>query len=222
MEDSFFIGAYWGPRSVPLIEIVTNTIKTLKKLGELDEQFLDWYELGMRRKQALTNKVIQDTEGITKLYSKSLGEFETKSDSLTDNGFVLGLWTGHREEESSRITFTVGLNSKRVSNCCVLKLPFEGKAKDRLVTLTKARSIVELLVDIWDPDFAIFTSHNLVSKLSGSVDIGWITYRKVIKKGRLKNERIINEKYKNGNLFILDSMNFDAARDGNELRSQPH
>jgi hypothetical protein len=211
MEDSFFIGAYWGPRSVPLIEIVTNTIKTLKKLAECDEQFLDWYELGMSRKQALKHKVIQDIESITKLYFKSLREFETNANSLTDNGFVMGFWTGHREEESSRITFTVGLNSKRVSNSCVLKLPFEGKAKDRLVTLTKARSIVELLVDIWDPDYAIFTSHNLVNKLSGITDIGWITYRKVIKKGRLKNERIINKKYKNGNLFILDSMNFGCA-----------
>lgn len=55
----------------------------------------------MSRKQALKYKVVTDIESVTQLYFKSSGKIESNSNSLTDSGFVVGFWTGHKEEESS-------------------------------------------------------------------------------------------------------------------------
>lgn len=218
MIDSFYIGAYWGSRTETLVEVAHKALKTLQKLGAIDEQFLDWYELGMSRKQALAKRVILDLEIIEELFRKAVKKGELGEKGFAEIGFVLGLWTGHKDDEPSNISFNVGAAHKRLSNCCVLKIPYEGTARERLLQPEKAKAIIAMLVETWDPDYAVLTSHGLNDMLNDANEVGWIIYRKSIKRMPKISNKIIYEQRRDGHLFYLVNENYyDDYSLANEL-----
>ena len=212
MLDSFYIGAYWGSRAEPLDQVKNKIIQTLKLLGELDEQFLNWYELGMSRKKALENKFVSNDENIKRLCLQKVKKGELDKNGFSKSGFIFSLWTGHKEEEASSISFVVGdeLKISNLGNSCVIKIPYEGDAKDRLLKIDKAKKIISFLVEIWNPDYAVLTSHVLGNKLNVLNEIGWITYRKSIKRISKISDSIFHEESENGHWFFLKS-EYDIA-----------
>ena len=213
MTDSFYIGAYWASRAEPLLQIVNEILLTIKRLSEVDEQFSDWYEKGFSRKQALEKKVILNNETIERLCLQTVKRGELNEKGFAKMGFLFSLWTGHSEGESSTISFSVGgsYNNVNLSNSVVIKMPFEGAARERLLHIEKAKKIIALLVDIWHPDYAVLTSHELGDKLNVGNKIGWITYGKSIHRIPKISEEVIHEKYKNdGHLFYLKLPNSNS------------
>jgi hypothetical protein len=210
MADSFYIGIYWGSRPEPFGEITNKVIQTLKKLGELDEQFLNWYEQGMSRKKALEKKFSLDAENIKKLCLERVKTGELNEKGYASNGFIFGLWTGHKEENSSSISFIVGgaFNTDKLKNSCVLKIPYEGGARERLLNYNKAREIIAELIKIWNADYAVLTSHELSNKLKVVNEIGWITYRKLLRRSPKISNKVVYEN-NDGHWFYLRSENYD-------------
>ncbi len=206
MTDSFIIGAYWGSRAEPLAQIVDTVKETLIRLSKIDEQFLIWHELGMSRKKALEKKFSIDNDSIQKICLQKVkkGEFDEKG--FAKMGFLMGLWTGHKEEESNNISFNVGgsYNTDKLNNSCVLTVPYEGSSKERILQIEKAKAIINVLVELWKPDYAVLTSDNLRDKLNVGNNIGWITYRKSIKRVPRLNSKVVYEECGSGHLFSLN------------------
>lgn len=215
MENSFYIGAYWGSRSESLKQVTNKVLQTFEKLSDIDEQFLNWYEGGVNRKQALKTKVAFNNETIERLCLEKVKNGELDEKGFAKMGFLFGLWTGHSDEESSSITFSVGASFKspHLCNSCVLKIPFEGTARERLLRLGKARLIISTLVEIWKPDYAVLTSRDLNDRLAIVNDVGWITYRKTIKQIPKISSKVVYEKANGGHWFYfsLESNNYDSS-----------
>jgi hypothetical protein len=114
MIDTFYIGAYWQERKELLENVVEPTVKTLIELSKADEQFVKKYELGANKKQALEHEVSISKEDIEKLYSQGLKKNDIDKDGYSKIGYRLSLWTGHKNEKSCKISFTVGKNSVRL------------------------------------------------------------------------------------------------------------
>lgn len=206
MADSFIFGAYWGSRAEPLAQAANKVLQTLKRLGEIDELFLNLYEVGRSRKEALKKKVSLELGTINRICQEAaMGELD--SNGFAKNGFVFSLWTGHKDEESSSISFAVGdiFKIPNLTNSCVIKLPREDEAKKRL--LQEAKKIIFTLVQIWEPDYAVLTSNEVRDKLMVGNRIGWITYRKTIKNTPKISNKVLHERSGQGHLFYFNSPN---------------
>jgi hypothetical protein len=120
----------------------------------------------------------------------------------------LSVWTGHEDNKSSQISFGAGKNSERLSNVCLIKIPSEGPARNRLLHFDKVKEIITLLVQNWDPDVVVLNSRELSNKLDVMNEIGWVTYRKKLK-GRIKlSDKIVHESdFLGGHLFYLKTDN---------------
>lgn len=216
MIDSFYIGAYWGPRAEPLSEVSGKILQTFEKLITVDEQFLNWYEGGMSRKKALEKKVVFNKETIETLCLQLVKKGELDQKGFAKMGFLFGLWSGHSDEESSSISFNVGKENERLTNACVISIPFEGAARERLLEPGKAKEIISILIEIWNPDYAVLASSELNNMLEIVNDIGWITYRKSLKRMPKISDKVIYEKFGNGHLFHLaneSSYNYNLANE---------
>jgi hypothetical protein len=208
MNDVFFVGAYWNARREILEDVIQPTLEVLERLSEFDEQFLTFYELGYSRKSALENKVLLNVENIKELYKKGHKKKDIDSFGYSGVGFNLSLWTGQRDRESSSLSFRVGKNSDKVSNSCLISLPAEGVAKDRLLHFNKAKIILDLLIEAWDPDTVVLTSRKLSDSLTAITDVGWMTYKKLLEKNVRVIDNIIHDPYyKGGHLFYLKTNN---------------
>jgi hypothetical protein len=205
MIDSFYIGAYWGSRARPLEQVIDKVLQTLQKLAEIDMQFLNWHEGGNSRKQALKKAIELNHETIEKLCLQKVKKGELDENRFAKMGFLFGLWSGHQDEESSSISFNVGgaFTSPHLSNSCVITIPFEGAARERLLQVEKAKKIICVLVDIWTPDYSVLASSSLNNKLNVVNDIGWVTYYKSIRRIPKTSNKVVYEKYDSGHLFYL-------------------
>lgn len=211
MARSFYIAAYWGSRAESLLHIRDKILQTLELLATIDQHFLNWYERGMSRKQALERGVSLSAENIERLCRKAVKKTELDNRGFSKNGFHFGLWTGHPNNETSSISFTVGDTFKitNLSNVCTISIPSEGVARERLLQVEKAKKVLSILVDVWNPDYAVLMSHDLSEKLNTGNKIGWITYHKSIKQVPKLSSKIVYEKSNNGNWFYPVSDNYD-------------
>ena len=213
MTDTFHIGAYWKNRKQLLDNIINPTVQTLKELGEIDEQFLNLYELGNSRKQALENKVSVSSESIKKLYQKRSKKNDFDQNGYSKIGYRLSLWTGHTDYESSAISFNAGSSSTLLTDLCLINIPTEGTAKNRLLQFDKVKEIINLLIQKWNPDIIVLNSRELSNALDTTNEVGWVTYTKKLK-GRVKlNDKVVHEEdFSGGHLFYLKTEN-DLAYD---------
>ena len=206
MTDSFIVGAYWSSRAEALNDVKNKIIQTLQRLSKIDEQFLKWYETGSSRNEALEKIAVLDDKTIERLCMAKVKKGELDELGFSKMGFLFSLWTGHSDDQSSSISFSVGTASKWLTNSCVITLPFEGAARERLLKSNKAKEIVKVLVEIWNPEYAVLSSEELNNRLDRANELGWITYRKVIP--QIPNAvKIVHEKYNEGHLFFLNGEN---------------
>lgn len=202
MVDSFYLGAYWTQRKENLDTVVSRTLSFLQELTRLDEQFLNWYEQGYSKKEALSKKIIIDKEYIETLYKKSVKKNDLDSEGFSKIGYSIGLWSGHEEEHSSSLSINCGHSSKFFSNSVVITMPTEGELKERLLSLVTQKELFNLLIKNWNPDNIILSSNRLKSEI-GTDEIGWITYYKSIRRAPKIGNKIVYEKYSGGHLFYL-------------------
>jgi len=208
MLDTFIIGAYWKDRKQLLDNIITSTLQTLKRLSEIDEQFVNLYELGMSRKEALEHKALLSHKYIEKLYLKRVKKNDLDPNGYSKIGYRLSLWTGHKDGEASNISFGVGKSSDKLTNVCLIQMPFEGAASDRLLHFDKIKEIITILIQKWDPEVVVLNSTELSNKLNVMNEVGWVTYRKKVKgKVKLSNKVIHDDNFLSGHLFYLNGHN---------------
>jgi len=202
MIDSFYLAAYWVQRKENLHIVVEKTISFLQDLTRLDEQFVNWYEQGYNKKDALSNKIIIDKESIETLYKKGVKKNDLDNEGFSKIGYSIGMWSGDKEEYSSSLSINCGHASKFFSNSCVITIPAEGEQKERLLKLIKQKELVNLLIKSWEPDNIVLSSSKLKSEI-GTDEVGWVTYYKSLRRIPKISDKVIYEKSNSGHLFYL-------------------
>lgn len=206
MNDSYYIGAYWSARAEAL-QMITMKIKlTLESLKLIDEQFIEWYETGTSYIGSLKKLDLNDASRIEKLCLEKVKKTELDERGIAKMGFLFSLWSGNQiEEEASSISFNVGKSNARLINSCVLKFPHSGIARDRLLEIALSKRIVEKLVEIWSPDYAVLISDKLRSDIGFGNKLGPITYQKLIKSVPKIGQNVLYEKFNEGHLFSISN-----------------
>ncbi|RKR82798.1 hypothetical protein BDD43_2987 [Mucilaginibacter gracilis] len=205
MIDTFYIGAYWKYRQERLQPVVEKTVGVLNGLKKVDKQFMTWYELGGSRKKALEKMFNTDHDSVNEAYQKMIRKNDIDQQGYSKVGFQFSLWSGHSDDETSNISIIAGTHSDHIANNCIVSIPDDGEARSRLLRLDKVKSVINILIDNWDPEIVILKSSTLSRTLQSTNRLGWVSY--FAQPQRLaENSGLVHEKayHGQGDLFYLD------------------
>ncbi|MFP2933083.1 Imm52 family immunity protein [Pyxidicoccus sp. 3LG] len=116
--DSYYAGAYWGPRRESPEECAKRLGALLAGLSETDPSLARWFQQGKSRKDALNRPLgpnVADLEAFVR---------RGKDRTFDELGFSVGGWNGAADDyEASGFLIACGGYSEWVNNRCVFTLP---------------------------------------------------------------------------------------------------
>lgn len=182
MDEHPYIGAYWYDREESVERCAQRVHDFLTQLQEIDPVFQQWYQRGRSRKDALKNKLRLDPTHLKTLLLARRQWTEVKPRTLIPElGFSMGAWNGGIEGSSVGLNISCGCYGTYTSNVCVIDLPSIGPAAERLLKADVLKKVLEVIVNNFEPEWTIATSHRYREKLQAEFGItkpfvSWITY----------------------------------------------
>nr|WP_224250094.1 Imm52 family immunity protein [Hyalangium gracile] len=99
---------------------------------------------------------------------------------IEDLGFSLELWNQSPDSKATKLRVTCGSYSEWVNNVCLLDLPWQGAAAERMLTTPVLVQMLECMVTAWEPDWGIVSTQyamDLIPKAQKEESrVGWMTY----------------------------------------------
>jgi hypothetical protein len=138
--------AFWGPRPQSIDDGLAAFVATLRGLGELDERFGRWFDLGKSMKDALRREIAVDPDAIRPFLKRN----QENGRVFEELGWSFSAWNGAaRDEDSLDFRSHFSVTSQWVKNSVVFKLPPEWEQD-----LGRARRALDIVVRTWRPEQA--------------------------------------------------------------------
>ena len=148
-----FLGAYWSARQESESEAVGRVSSFLTWLVRFEPELATWYGLGKSRKDALRRPLLAfDSASVLPRMRRNRSDVDHSV--IEALGWSLSLWNGRDVSFSC----CVGLYSPRLGNCVLVN--FGSRAK--YPTQEQQKAIVEAMIELFDPDHAVATSHKVL------------------------------------------------------------
>jgi hypothetical protein len=173
--DSYYAGAYWGPRKETPEECARRAEVFLAAIADIDPSFSRWFEGGRSRKDALKRPIEPSGEALEKRVRRG------RDRQFEDLGYSVWAWNGASDDyDACGFSFYCGRYSDVAPNNCVVDLPTRGPNAERILSVTVLTRLVRSMVLAWEPDSALATStmHRDAVTPDGDVRtfVGWIMY----------------------------------------------
>ena len=173
--DSYYAGAYWGPRKETPEECARRAEAFLAAIAKLDPAFSQWFEQGRSRKDALKRSIESSGEALEKRVRRG------RDRQFEDLGYSLWAWNGAPDDyDACGFNFKCGGYCEGLFNRCVVTLPARGPNSERVLSVPVLTGLVRSMVLAWEPDSALATSSMLSEAVipDGNADtfVGWIMY----------------------------------------------
>jgi hypothetical protein len=173
--DSYYAGAYWGPRKESPEECARRAEVFLTAVAKVDPSFARWFQQGRSRKDALKRPIEPTRAALEKLIRRG------RDRQFEDLGYAVWAWNGVCVDyEDSGLNFKCGAYCDVVSNVCVCNLPTRGPNAERVLSVPVLSGLLRSMALAWEPDFAIATSTMHRDKVSpkgiAGTFVGWIMY----------------------------------------------
>ncbi|HYO59577.1 immunity 52 family protein [Archangium sp.] len=173
--ESYYAGAYWGPRKESPEECARRAEVFLAAVSNVDPSFSRWFQQGRSRKDALKRPIEPTRAALEKLIRRG------KDRQFEDLGYSVWAWNGVCVDyDDSGFNFACGIYSDCVSNRCVFNLPTRGPNAERVLSEPILTGLVRSMVLAWEPDSAIATSTLHRDKVAptgkSGTFVGWIMY----------------------------------------------
>ncbi|WNG41136.1 hypothetical protein F0U61_51120 [Archangium violaceum] len=173
--DSYYAGAYWGPRKETPEECARRAEAFLAAVADIDPSFSRWFEQGRSRKDALKRPIAPSPAALEKLIRRG------KDRQFEDIGYSVWAWNGEPDDyDACGFDFKCGGYCEGLSNRCVVNLPTRGPNAERVLSVPVLTGLVRSMALAWEPDSAIATStmHRDAVSPEGIAEtfVGWIMY----------------------------------------------
>ncbi|WNG28780.1 hypothetical protein F0U62_35855 [Cystobacter fuscus] len=173
--ESYYAGAYWGPRKESPEECARRAEAFLSAVANVDVSFSRWFQQGKSRKDALSRPIEPTREALEKLIGRG------RDRQFEDLGYSVWAWNGVCVDcQDIGLNFSCGAYSEAVSNVCVCTLPTRGPNSERVLSVPVLTGLLRSMVLAWEPDFALATSSMLHDKVapknSAETFMGWLMY----------------------------------------------
>jgi hypothetical protein len=178
--ETYYAGAYWGPRKEPPEECARRTAEFLRLLAECDPCLSHWYKLAKSLKDARKYPLMPpEVSTLTEMFQRGVSR-ENGGPVNERLGFSIWIGNGGDKYDSADLRISGGVYSEAVSNVCVLSLPTLGYGAnaERVLTASVLTGAVRSMALAYEPDWAVAMSHahrDMIDKAS-NVWLGWITY----------------------------------------------
>ena len=173
--ESYYAGAYWGPRKEKPGECAKRLQIFLDNLPTVDPIFSHWFRQGRTRKDALSKPIKPDHKALEESLRRSVDRH------FKNLGCSIWAWNGVCVDyDDSGFNIQCGGYFEHLSNVCVFKLPTRGPHADRILTGHTLARLVKSMVLAWEPESAISTStvhREMVTDRAGAdTFVGWVMY----------------------------------------------
>ncbi|MFE8604819.1 immunity 52 family protein [Archangium violaceum] len=173
--DSYYAGAYWGPRKETPEECARRAQAFLASIAKVDPSFSQWFEQGRSRKDALKRPIEPSGEALAKRVRRG------KDRQFEDIGYSVWAWNGEPDDyDASGFNFKCGGYCEGLSNRCVVNLPGRGPNAERVLSVPVLTGLIRSMVLAWEPDSALATStmhRDAVTPDDNARDfVGWLMY----------------------------------------------
>jgi len=175
MNENPFIGAYWPARKESRRECAERITRFLLSIQD-HAAFARWIPKTRSRKSVSVPLEITVDAIEQRLKTNNR---DTDGTAIQELGFNLSIWNGS-DEASASFSVTCGAFSNFVKNSAVLYLPPQPSPIDA-ASRTVLRSFLEKSVAAWDPEDAVATSNEFMTRKGGGmpwVAGGWFVYRR--------------------------------------------
>jgi hypothetical protein len=177
MQDSYYVGAYWGPRKETALECARRAELFLHMLARCDPSFTQWYRAGRGVPRELPGHPVRaDITELEKLLLQ--GRIRAGKKVIEDLGFMQIMWNAKKEATGIHLSCG-GYSPWGGPNSCLLNPTRESPIRERLLRAPVLAEVLTSMATAWDPDFAIASSTEmvrLVQKRKWEVRVGWLTY----------------------------------------------
>ncbi|NOK12497.1 immunity 52 family protein [Corallococcus exercitus] len=176
MDETYYLGAYWGARKESAKECAARTEVLFASLASVDPSFARWFQLGKSRKEGLKRSIEPRSQDLEKIISRG------RDKVVEELGFRFSGWNGAPDDrDASAFDVTCGGYSARVSNFWLFDLPVQGPSADRVLTGSILAGLLRATAVAWEPDWGVVLSHShrdLVEphRVPRAPYIGWVTY----------------------------------------------
>ncbi|MGZ3457734.1 MAG: immunity 52 family protein [Archangium sp.] len=173
--ESYYAGAYWGPRKETPEECARRAEVFLASVANVDPSFSQWFEQGRSRKDALKRPIEPSGEALKERVRRG------RDRQFEDLGYSVWAWNGGPDDyDSCSFNFNCGSYSEGQANRCVVNLPTRGPNAERVLSVPVLTGLVRSMALAWEPDSAIATSSMLREAVTpigrAGTFVGWVMY----------------------------------------------
>ncbi|HZI15409.1 MAG TPA: immunity 52 family protein [Myxococcus sp.] len=181
-QETYYAGAYWGPRKEPPEECARRTAVLLPLLASCEPFLAEWYKPARSPKEARKHPLMPpDVSVLTELFRSGVNR-EKGGPAFEELGFSVWFGNGGGDNDRASLRIKCGDYSGANPNACVLSLPTpgHGPGADRVITAPVLAGVVRSMARAWEPDWAVAMSHahRDMDDESGLANmwVGWVTY----------------------------------------------
>lgn len=162
--ESYFAGAYWGPRRESPNDCAERAHSFLDALAEISGLFSGWRPVALSRAAATRARPLDigSIDQLSKLFELGSNRKDIGGEVIDELGFRLAVWNGGKDMSAVSLSMKCGMYSTvaGLSNAVVLKLPqqFDVCSKEKI------RDLLRAFAQAWEPDWAIITSQSARSR----------------------------------------------------------
>lgn len=177
MSDEF-LSAFWGPRREPVEECARRLESSITQLGAHSELLRQWYGLGLSRAEAQGRPIAIRRDALVELLLKGRSKRDDNHKIIEEAGVHARIWNGADDDLAAVVDVTCACSAQvlGVMNNFGLDLPM---AATPLVELSTTLALLRIVVEAWDPDWAVVTTQALREAQMPKVRtpfVGWLTY----------------------------------------------
>src|SRR5216684_5044053 len=177
------IGAYWLARKEHPEVCAGRLAHCLLGLRELSPLFGQWLHA---RPGGRVEIPVDSSDVLASIFAASRNKSDfPPGNPIEDLGCNVALITDHQLKLQTSVQTTCGMyrNDPAILNNCLLKFAPEGELSYRAVSWETKRKALEILIQAWDPDWAVLRSQTLRKSLQAGRKgvvvepyFGWISF----------------------------------------------
>ena len=179
--DSYYAGAYWGPRRESPEECARRAVTFLNLLAACDPLLAQWNKIPKPRgKGRKTPLMPPELPTLTEAYRRGVNR-EPGGPPIKHLGLTVSAYNDGTGPDYASVSMRCGSYEQNSSaNACILSLPSKGENAERILTAPVLAEVVRSMALAWEPDWAVAMSrtHRELDDKEGEADVwlGWVTY----------------------------------------------
>lgn len=181
MAETFYVGAYWGPRVESVDACADRLARMLIDVAEASPLLGSWFRTAGNRQAALKRPIEPSAERLRELLLAGQARRDDPARSvMSELGFSADMWNGQDVQVGLHVHCgTPAAIPGMTSNNLVIQLPAAEGAALALYQRDTAVAVLRAVIAAWRPDWCTWTSRRLrrAQELQPfDVVAGWATY----------------------------------------------